>query len=145
MSDEVPIEEGLLEDLGPSIEEELNNAGFLGNPQPIQPVEDDSGGPGSSPKNYAELQAANLGADVEDPPANLGADVEDPPATSEPEDNVPYEDLERELFGLGPAAKLAQRSYEEPSEEQTQENSSDTIVETNRYVYIPKGIFIKIQ
>ena len=75
-----------------------------------------------------------MGADVEDPSANLGADVEDPPATSEPEDNVPYEDLEREVFDLGPAAKLAQRIYEEPSEEQTQENSSATIVESNRYV-----------
>ena len=135
MSDEVPIEEGLLEVLGPSIDEELDNAGFLGNPQPIQPIEDDSGGPGSSPKYYAELQ-----------PAILEADVEDPPATSEPEDNVQYEDLEKELYDLGAAGKLAEGSYyEEPSEEQTQENSSDTIVETNRYVYIPKGILIKIQ
>ena len=124
MSNEVPIEEGLLEDLGQHIEEELHNAGFMGHPQPIHQVQDDSGGPSSSPKNYAELQAANFGADVEYPP-----DVEDPPATSEP-----YEDLERDVFGVGPAAELAQRIYEEPSEEQSQENSSATLVESNGYV-----------
>ena len=123
MSDEVPIEGGLLEDLGQTLEEELQNAGFMGHPQPIHQVQDDSGGPSSSPKKYAELQAANFGADVEYPP-----DVEDPPATSEA-----YEDLERDLFGVGPAAELAQRFYEEPSEEQSLENSSATLVESNRY------------
>ena len=133
MSDEVSSEDGLVEVLGAPFDEELDNAALVVNPQPIEG--DDPDGPGSSPKEYAELQPA-IFEPVEDPPEDNSQPANPEPGEVSSEDNFEWEQLQKEVFDLGAAGKVAEESYyEQPSEAQTQENSSDTIVETNRYVY----------